>query len=66
MHIGTQHITGDTWAAYQVLTQLGVNHVSANPPGPWQNWDVDVLTQFREKLSPTANPMRARERRKVM
>ena len=51
MHVGTQHITGDNWTAYQILTQLGVNHVSANPPGPWQSWDADVLTQFREKLA---------------
>ncbi|MCZ6677395.1 MAG: mannonate dehydratase, partial [Candidatus Poribacteria bacterium] len=51
MHVGTQHITGENWTAYQVLTQLGVNHVSANPPGPWRQWDVDVLTQFKEKLA---------------
>jgi len=51
MHVGTQHITGDNWENYRVLPQLGVNHVSANPPGPWQSWDADILTQFREKLA---------------
>ena len=51
MHIGTQHVSGDNWEGYQVLTQLGVNHVSANPPGSWQNWSVDILTQFKEKLA---------------
>lgn len=51
MHIGTQHVTGDNWTAYQVLTQLGVNHVSANPPGPWQSWNASVLTQFKENLA---------------
>ena len=51
MHIGTQHISGDNWNAYKVLPQLGVNHVSSNPPGDWQDWDVDVLSQFKEKLA---------------
>ena len=51
MHIGTQHISGDNWNAYKVLPQLGVNHVSSNPPGDWQDWDADVLSQFKEKLA---------------
>ena len=28
-----------------------VNHVSSNPPGEWQDWDADVLSQFKEKLA---------------
>ena len=32
MHVGTQNLSGDNWDAYEVLPQLGVNHVSSNPP----------------------------------
>ena len=51
MYVGTQNLSGDNWDAYKVLPQLGVNHVSSNPPGNWLDWDVDVLSQFREKLA---------------
>lgn len=51
MYLGTQHITGDDWPGYQQLTQLGVTHVSANPPGPWQSWTVPVLGDFQDRLA---------------
>ena len=51
MHVGTQNLSGDNWDAYKVLPQLGVNHVSANPPGNWLDWDADSLSQFKEKLA---------------
>lgn len=51
MHLGTQHITGDDWAGYQQLAQLGVSHVSANPPGAWRSWSAAVLGEFKERLA---------------
>lgn len=51
MHLGTQHITGDDWDGYRQLAQLGVNHVSANPPGPWHTWTVPVLRDFKARLA---------------
>jgi len=51
MVIGTQHLSGANWAQYQALAQLGVRHVSANPPGPWQSWTTASLTEFKERLA---------------
>ena len=51
IHIGTQHLTGDDWTQYQALSQLGVTHVSANPPGDWQTWTAPVLREFKERLA---------------
>ncbi len=51
MVIGTQHLTGDDWTQYQALAQLGVTHVSANPPGAWQTWTAPVLREFKERLA---------------
>ncbi len=51
IHIGTQHLTGDDWAQYQALAQLGVTHVSANPPGAWQTWTAQVLRDFKGRLA---------------
>ena len=48
--IGTQHVTGDNWAQYRQLAQLGVRHVSANPPGAWQTWTAASLGQFKNQL----------------
>ena len=53
MYLGTQHITGDDWIAYQQLAQLGIHHVSANPPGDWRNWTVETLRSFKERLAET-------------
>src|SRR5689334_19028233 len=51
MVIGTQHVTGANWAQYQQLAQLGVTHVSANPPGAWQTWTADSLRAFKERVA---------------
>ena len=51
MFVGTQHLTNnEDWERYKVLPQLGVYHVSDNPPGPWQDLDADSLSRFRGKL----------------
>ncbi len=49
--IGTQHLNGDNWEQYRQLAQLGVRHVSANPPGPWQSWTAQSLRDFKECLA---------------
>jgi mannonate dehydratase len=51
VYLGTQHLTGDDWAGYRALAQLGVNHVSANPPGDWRSWSTGVLAEFKERLA---------------
>jgi mannonate dehydratase len=51
MYLGTQHITGYDWPAYQQLAQLGINHVSANPPGDWRSWTVETLRSFKARLA---------------
>jgi mannonate dehydratase len=51
MYIGTQHLSGANWAQYRALAQLGVTHVSANPPGPWQSWTAASLSEFKEQLA---------------
>lgn len=49
MYVGTQGqpATKDELA---VLAQLGVNHISSDPPGPWTSWDRHAFEQHREKL----------------
>jgi mannonate dehydratase len=51
MVIGTQHLSGDNWTQYQTLAQLGVRHVSANPPGDWRTWTAPVLSDFKARLA---------------
>ena len=51
IHIGTQHLSGDNWPQYRALAQLGVTHVSANPPGEWQTWTAEVLMDFKARLA---------------
>ena len=51
MYLGTQHLGGANWAQYQALAQLGVTHVSANPPGPWQSWTTESLGAFKARLA---------------
>src|SRR5712692_1602579 len=51
MHIGTQHLGGVDWPQYQALSQLGVTHVSADPPGDWRTWTADVLGDFKARLA---------------
>ena len=49
MHVGTQNQT-KTDADLEVHAQLGVEHVCSNPPGSFRDWDVDVLSQYRQKV----------------
>jgi mannonate dehydratase len=49
--IGTQHLTGEAWDHYRALAQLGVTHVSADPPGDWHTWDAAVLRGFKQRLA---------------
>ena len=51
MVIGTQHLSGADWPQFQALAQLGVTHVSANPPGDWQTWTAQVLGDFKARLA---------------
>jgi mannonate dehydratase len=51
MVIGTQHLSGADWPHYQALAQLGVRHVSANPPGDWRTWTAPVLGDFKARLA---------------
>src|SRR5258708_7312428 len=51
MVIGTQHLSGDDWPQYQALAQLGVRHVSANPPGDWRAWTAPLLGDFKARLA---------------
>lgn len=49
MFVGTQYpIRSDT--DYEVLAQLGVNHINGYPPGDAANWTTDVLSAYREKV----------------
>ena len=48
MYIGTQD-SPNSDDDLMLLAQLGVNHICADPPEPWQEWDGDLLCQFREK-----------------
>ena len=49
MHVGTQDSPRSD-ADFELLAQLGVNHICADPPGPWREWDVDAISRFREKV----------------
>jgi mannonate dehydratase len=49
MHVGTQD-SPRTDTDFEVLAQLGVDHLCADPPGPWQEWGVDTISSFREKV----------------
>ena len=49
MHIGTQDPPRDE-ADYKLLAQLGVNHICSEPEEPWLEWDVGLLSRFREKV----------------
>ncbi len=50
MHLGTQDRLVRDETDFEILAQLGVNHLCADPPGPWQEWDVDTISRFREKV----------------
>src|SRR5689334_3493603 len=51
MVIGTQHLSGADWPQYRALAQLGVRHVSANPPGDWRAWTAPVLSEYKARLA---------------
>ncbi|MQG87596.1 MAG: TIM barrel protein [SAR202 cluster bacterium] len=49
MFVGTQYpIHSDT--DYEVLAQLGVNHINGYPPGSPEKWDTRVLSKYRDKV----------------
>ncbi|TQS70068.1 TIM barrel protein [Rhodobacteraceae bacterium] len=49
MHLGTQFPARDD-SDYQVMKQLGVDHICADPEGDWREWDLDHLVRFRKKV----------------
>jgi len=49
MFVGTQYpMQSDT--DYEVLAQLGVNHINGYPPGSPEKWDTRVLSKYRDKV----------------
>ena len=50
MYLGTQG-QPDSEDELSVLAQLGVNHISSDPPGHWTTWDRDAFTAQKEKLA---------------
>ena len=51
MYLGTQHISGDAWERFEVLPQLGVHHVCADPPGSWREWTAGSVAAYGERLA---------------
>jgi len=49
VYLGTQLPARDD-ADYRVMKQLGVDHICADPPGHWRNWDVDALSDHRRRI----------------
>ena len=50
MYLGTQG-QPTTDDELRVLSQLGVNHVSSDPPGDWKTWDRAAFTAHKERLA---------------
>ena len=50
MYLGTQGQPA-TDEELTVLSQLGVNHMSSDPPGDWTTWDRHTLTAHKERLA---------------
>jgi len=50
MYLGTQGQPGDK-DELAVLSQLGVNHISSDPPGHWTTWDRQAFTAHKELLA---------------
>ena len=50
MYVGTQNqaVTDDELS---VLAQLGVKHVSSDPPGDWTGWDREAFEKHRDRLA---------------
>ena len=49
MYIGTQDPPRDE-TDFRLLPQLGIYNICANPDEPWLQWDVELLSRFREKV----------------
>ena len=50
MYLGTQG-QPSTDEELTVLSQLGVNHMSSDPPGDWTTWDRHVFAAHMERLA---------------
>lgn len=50
MYLGTQ-VQPATDDELKVLSQLGVNHMSSDPPGHWSTWDRHAFSEHKEKLA---------------
>ena len=50
MYLGTQGQPA-TDEELTVLSQLGVNHMSSDPPGDWTTWDRHVFADHMERLA---------------
>ncbi len=50
MYLGTQG-QPDSEDELSVLAQLGVNHISSDPPGHWSTWDRQAFEAQKEKLA---------------
>jgi len=49
MYLGTQNGIRDD-DDFRMLAQLGVRHLSSDPPGNPHDWTVDTLRRYRDKL----------------
>ena len=50
MYLGTQG-QPDSEDELNVLAQLGVNHISSDPPGDWKTWNRHAFEAQKEKLA---------------
>lgn len=50
MYLGTQGQPTDH-DELSVLSQLGVNHISSDPPGDWTTWNRNAFNDHQEKLA---------------
>ncbi len=50
MYLGTQGQPDDD-TELQLLSQLGVNHVSSDPPGDWRTWNKDGFNAYQDRLA---------------
>ena len=49
MKLGTQ-MTARSDDDYRIMAQLGVTHISADPPNNSHNWGVENIATHRDKL----------------
>ena len=50
MYLGTQGQPADE-DELKVLSQLGVTHISSDPPGHWTTWDTEAFEAHRDRLA---------------